>query len=214
MIVVIDGPAGSGKSSTAKAVAERTGFTFLDSGAFYRAITLLYLRSNKNQGLFFELMNSCKLDVEFDQGVFRVVLNDVDVTAEIRHKEVSGSVSTVAAIETARNFVNNHLRDFVQNGSFIADGRDLGTAVFPDADFKFYFDASVEKRAERRLEEMLASGQQTDLESVKVNLHNRDLADSTRVVAPLCKAHDAIVVDTGVMTLEEQIQFVIDTVKG
>ncbi|MCC5926681.1 MAG: (d)CMP kinase [Bacteroidetes bacterium] len=214
MIVVIDGPAGSGKSSTARAVAERTGFTFLDSGAFYRAITLLYLRNHKNQELFFDQMKSCDLQVEFNDGRFSIRLNGETVTELIRDKEVSANVSTVAAMPQAREFVNTHLREFVKDGSFIADGRDLGTAVFPDADLKFFFDASVEKRAERRLNEMLLNGQQTDLEAVKLNIRERDHIDSTRKVAPLRKADDAIVVDTGLLTLEEQIQFVINTVKG
>lgn len=214
MIIVIDGPAGSGKSSTARAVAERIGFTFLDSGAFYRALTLLYLQSDTNQTLFFDVMKSCSLHVEYDAGNFRVFLNDLEVTDKIRNKGVSENVSTVAAIPQVRTFVNEHLREFVKTGNYIADGRDLGTAVFPDADYKFYFDAGIKERAQRRLKEMLASGQVTDLSSVEENLRERDSIDSTREVAPLCKAEDAISVDTGKMTLEEQIQFVINTVKS
>lgn len=214
MIIVIDGPAGSGKSSTARAVAEQTGFTFLDSGAFYRSVTLLYLQNEKSQEKLFDVLKSCFLRVEFDNGVFRVYLNNEEVTDEIRHKRVSENVSTVAALPFVRTFVNEHLRDFVKSGNFIADGRDLGTAVFPEADFKFYFDASLSARAARRHKEMLATGISTDITSVEANLKERDHIDSTREVAPLCKADDAISVDTGTMTLEEQIQFVINTVKS
>lgn len=214
MIIVIDGPAGSGKSSTARAVAERIGFTFLDSGAFYRALTLLYLQNKSNQGLFFDDMKSCSLHVAYENGNFHVLLNEVDVSSEIRNKIVSENVSTVAAMPQVRSFVNEHLREFVKTGHYIADGRDLGTAVFPDADYKFYFDAGLKERAQRRHKEMLASGHHTDLSSVEENLRERDSIDSNRKIAPLCKAEDAISVDTGKMTLEEQIQFVINTVKS
>lgn len=214
MMIVIDGPAGSGKSSTARAVAERTGFEFLDSGAFYRAVTLLYLQCNRDQNSFFEQLKTCSLNAGFSNGVFRIQLNGVEITDEIRKQEVSESVSEVAALPEARDVVNGHLREFVKTGSFIADGRDLGTAVFPNAEFKFFFEASAEKRAERRQKELLKAGQQVSFEAVLENIKSRDFQDSNREVAPLRKADDAIVLDTGSMTLEEQIQFVIHTVKA
>lgn len=214
MIVVIDGPAGSGKSSTARAFSQRTGFTFLDSGAFYRAVTLLFIAHQSDPEMFFEALDASDLSVRFDNGVFRVFLNGTEVTDEIRSPQVSGMVSTVAAMPRCRDFVNRHLRDFVQTGNYIADGRDLGTVVFPQAEYKFYFDASVETRAKRRLDELAASGTQSDYHAVVENIRSRDKTDAGRQTAPLRKAEDAIVVNTETMTLEEQVEFVMNAVKG
>ncbi|KPP96055.1 MAG: cytidylate kinase Cmk [Bacteroidetes bacterium HLUCCA01] len=213
MIVVIDGPAGSGKSSTARAFSRRTGFTFLDSGAFYRAVTLIYIAHHSNPEVFFEALDASDLKVSFDDGVFRVFLNGTEVTDEIRSPQVSGMVSTVAAMPRCRDFVNRHLREFVQTGTYIADGRDLGTVVFPEADFKFYFDASVETRARRRLDEMTSGGTRSDYNAVVENIRSRDKTDAERDTAPLRKADDAIVVNTETMTLEDQVEFLMNVVK-
>lgn len=214
MIVVIDGPAGSGKSSTAKAVAQRCGLHYLDSGAFYRAVTLIYLNSACQRNVFFDALEQADVQVSYNDGVFSVSVDGTDVTRTIREQFVSEKVSEVAAMPKARDFVNNLLRDFVKSGNFIADGRDLGTVVFPDADLKFYLTADIHKRATRRLLEMQQSGLEADLDEIVENLKSRDHLDSTRVVAPLRKADDAIEIDTSSVSFDEQVQRIVNRIRN
>jgi cytidylate kinase len=214
MMVVIDGPAGSGKSSTAKAVAQRTGFHFLDSGAFYRTVTLVYLDSGGSNEMFFDALKTVDVEVRFENETFRVFLNGTDVTSDIRQARVSANVSTVAAMPEARSWVNERLRDFVKTGDFIADGRDLGTAVFPQADLKFFFTADPSERARRRVAEMELAGMKADFNEVLANILERDRIDSSRQIAPLLQAEDAEVLDTGKMTLDEQVNHIIARIRG
>lgn len=214
MIVVIDGPAGSGKSSTARIVAERTGFHFLDSGAFYRAVTFIYMQLHCQAEVFFDALKHTQIDFRFESGVFRVVIGGQDVTEVIRTPAISAMVSEVAAMPQARSYVNERLREFVRLGDFIADGRDLGTEVFPRADLKFFFTADLTERARRRVAEMEASGIHADFEQVQANIRDRDRVDSTREIAPLKQAHDAEVLDTGTLTLEEQVAHIIARIRG
>jgi CMP/dCMP kinase len=214
MMVVIDGPAGSGKSSTAKAVAQRTGFHFLDSGAFYRTVTLVYLGSGGSNEMFFDALKTVDVEVRFENETFRVLLNGTDVTSDIRQARVSAHVSMVAAMPEARAWVNERLRDFVKTGDFIADGRDLGTAVFPQADLKFFFTADPSERARRRVAEMELAGMKADYNEVLANILERDSIDSSRQLAPLLQAEDAEVLDTGKMTLDEQVNHIIARIRG
>lgn len=214
MIVVIDGPAGSGKSSTAKAVAQRCGLHYLDSGAFYRAVTLIYLNNACQRDAFFDALELADVQVSYSDGVFSVAVDGADVTRTIREQFVSEKVSEVAAMPQARDFVNKLLRDFVKSGNFIADGRDLGTVVFPDADLKFYLTADIHKRASRRLLEMRHSGMDADLNEIVENLKSRDYLDSTREVAPLRKADDAIEIDTSSVSFDEQVQRIVDRIRN
>ncbi len=212
MIVVIDGPAGSGKSSTAKAVAQRCGLHYLDSGAFYRAVTLVYLNNQCQREAFFDALEQVDMRVSYHDGHFSVSLNGTDVTRNIREQFVSEKVSEVAAMPKAREFVNKLLRDFVKSGNFIADGRDLGTVVFPDADHKFYLTADIQKRATRRLLEMQQHGMDADIDEIVSNLQSRDHLDSTREVAPLRKADNAIEIDTSSVSFDEQVQQIVDRI--
>src|SRR5690554_600936 len=153
MIIVIDGPAGSGKSSTAKTIANRLGIQFLDSGALYRALTYLWIKAGKpEKNKFFKLLPDVQLQTQYKDEVFYVVANGQDITGDIRKQNVADSVSEIASLPPARAFVNHYMRKLVQQNTYIADGRDLGTAVFPDADIKFYMDASIKERARRRFE--------------------------------------------------------------
>lgn len=216
MIIVIDGPAGSGKSSTAKAVAQKTGLTYLDSGALYRAVTLLYIKGgyhqNTNQQLFFDSLATSKLRFDYQNGVFSIWLNDTNVTDEIRSLEVSQSVSVVAAMPQVRDFVNAYLREVVKQGSFIADGRDLSTVVFPDAELKIFMVASIQARAQRRFEELKAMGKPADLQAIAENIAERDHIDSTREAAPLRKHENAIQIDTSNLTFDEQVQQIVELI--
>lgn len=206
MIIVIDGPAGSGKSSTAKEIANRLNIQFLDSGALYRAITYLWLKQDRpGKAEFFENLPTVQLQAEYRDRTFFVQANGEDLTDRIRTKEVAGHVSEIASHREARMFVNDFMRKLVSSDTYIADGRDLGTAVFPDADLKFYMDASIEERAKRRFDEMKASDSSITFEDVVENLRSRDQRDENRKNDPLRKADDAIVIDTTGKTFEEQV---------
>lgn len=206
MIIVIDGPAGSGKSSTAKALSNQLDIHFLDSGALYRAVTHYWILKGKpDQKTFFELLPDMDLNVDLANNSFSVRLNGNDISDDIRSSTVSHHVSDIASLPVVRKKVNQFMRNLVEQNTFIADGRDLGTAVFPDADLKFFMDASIEERADRRYRELAASGQSVTRERVIQNLKERDHKDQNRDADPLKKADDAIVIDTTGKTFEEQV---------
>ncbi len=213
MIVVIDGPAGSGKSSTARAIAEQLSIQFLDSGALYRVATLIYLQSNKNRDLFFDRLKESDISFHFKNKKFHCSLNGQDVSERIREMDVSNSVSDVASDPKVRAYVNELMREEVEKGVFVADGRDLGTAVFPDAALKFFMVADLDKRAERRLEELESKGIKTSLEEIKENLASRDNKDANRASDPLKKAEDAIEIDTSELTFEEQVSKIKEQIR-
>lgn len=213
MIIVIDGPAGSGKSSTAKAIANRLGIKFLDSGALYRAITYLWLESGKpDKAEFFENLSNIQLEADFRDQTFYVNAGGEDLTEKIRTKYVADQVSEIASYKTARSFVNSFMRDLVKKDTYIADGRDLGTAVFPDADLKFYMDASLKERAKRRFLEMKNSDSSVTLKDVMENLRSRDEKDQNRDNDPLKRADDAIIIDTTGKSFEEQVREMISII--
>lgn len=215
MIIVIDGPAGSGKSSTAKAIANRLNIQFLDSGALYRALTLLWLdRGSPDKATFFENLSDVKISAEYRNNLFHVNLNGNNVTEEIRSQRVADSVSEIATHPEARKHVNNIMRQMVNDHIYIADGRDLGTAVFPNAELKFYMDASIEERAKRRFNEMHQNNSTVTLDEIKQNLKKRDQTDMNRKTDPLKKAEDAVVIDTTGKTFEEQVTEMIGVINS
>ncbi len=205
MIIVIDGLSGSGKSSTAKAVAERLGIQYLDSGALYRAATYLWLAADQHKEKFFEILSSKDIEFEYNDNRFVVYLDGEDVSIEIRKQQISEHVSKVAAMPEVRQFVNKLMRQAVKSGHFIADGRDLGSAVFPDADLKFFMEASIDARAKRRHAELAGEGETVSLDEVKENLKARDSVDKARKVDPLVKPKDAYVIDTTTKSFDEQV---------
>ena len=212
MIVVIDGPAGSGKSSTAKAVAEQTNIQYLDSGALYRAATLIFIESNQNRTTFFERLESINISFCYKKGYFNVSIDGRDVTKDIRTMLVSNSVSEVASLPEVRSFINGLMNVAILTGNFIADGRDLGTAVFPNADLKFFMIADLETRAKRRMIELKNQGSDVTLEQILLNISERDQKDSNRKADPLKKANDAIEIDTSTYKFEEQVNFISEKV--
>jgi len=206
MIIVIDGPAGSGKSSTAKALSNRLNLHFLDSGALYRAVTYFWILQGKpSTDSFFKMLPGINLNADLSGGSFLVHLNGADVSEEIRKSEVAENVSNIASLPEVRRFVNAFMRDLVEKGEFIADGRDLGTAVFPDADLKFFMDASIKERAKRRFRELSSKDDDITLDDVVKNLKSRDQKDQSRKADPLKKAEDAVVIDTTGKTFDEQV---------
>ena len=212
MIVVIDGPAGSGKSSTARAVAQELNIQYLDSGALYRAATYLFLKSEQSLPMFFESLYSAQLNFEFNEE-FQVTLNAENITSAIRTPEVSAHVSTIAAMPKVREFINALMNKAVQHDVFIADGRDLGTAVFPSAECKFFMIADLETRAKRRHLELNSKGIQMSYTEVIAEFKKRDLIDSTREKDPLKQADDAILVDSSAFSFDEQVQYIVKKIK-
>lgn len=213
MIVVIDGPAGSGKSSTARAVADKMNIEYLDSGALYRAVTLLYLDADRDLDLFFRLLKQKEISFNYRNKKFYVSINGNDVTDRIRSIKVSENVSEVATKPRVRSYVNNIMREAVKEGVFIAEGRDLGTVVFPDAVLKFYMIADVNERAKRRLSEFEAEDKDITFEEVRRNIEERDLKDSNRAADPLRKAEDAIEIDTTHTSFEQQVDKICSHIK-
>lgn len=207
MVIVIDGPAGSGKSSTARAVAEKMDIRYLDSGALYRAATLLYLESEGDRETFFRKLDQQPLDFAYGDG-FRVLAGGRDRTAEIRTPEVARKVSEVAAMPRVREHINRLMRRKVADSVYIAEGRDLGTAVFPDAALKIYMSADEEERARRRYREMKEKDPEADYRQILENIRERDRRDTARDSDPLRKADDAVEIDTTDTTFEQQVDHI------
>ena len=212
MIVVIDGPAGSGKSSTARAVAHELNIQYLDSGALYRAVTYLFLKSERSLPMFFESLYCAQLTFKSDIE-FQVTLNGKVITDAIRDPMVSAHVSGIAAMIKVREFINALMKKAVQHDLYIADGRDLGTAVFPNAECKFFMIADLETRAKRRHQELNSTGNQISYSEVIAEIKRRDKIDSTREKDPLKQADDAILVDSSTLSFDEQVQYIVKMIK-
>ncbi len=214
VIIAIDGQASTGKSTQAKKIADHLGFNYRDSGAYYRAITLYLLKSNVNHDLKIsqEILNQISIKQDYSEGNFRIFLNDDNVTNKIRGHKVSLSVSNYAKKPEIRKFVFDQLRNSAESNSIVVDGRDIGTVVFPDADFKFFLIAEPRIRAERR-------HKQIDDDSVKVDIIEeeikiRDKTDSTREIAPLRKADDAFKIDVSDLTIDEVFNKILQKIKS
>lgn len=210
MVIVIDGPAASGKSSTAKVIAGKLGLIYIDSGAIYRIATMLY-NSSSSEEEFFENFDRAQIQFDYKDGKTTVFVDGKDVSQQIRTREVDENVSHVATNPRVRNVVNAFLRNYTRNGSFIGDGRDLGTEVFPEADVKIFMVASLKARALRRFKEQPDGA---TLQEIEDNLAQRDEIDSNRSIAPLKKASDATVVDTSECSFDEQVSKIIDVIKA
>ncbi len=207
MIVTIDGPAGSGKSSTAKEVANNLGWNYLDSGSLYRAVTWLFVHEyDYNIEMLIENLTTHNIKIEPLNNKVDTILDGNTCGSEIREQVITNNVSKVAENGVVRQFVNKAMYKAVQEANFVADGRDLGTAVFPDAFLKFFMIADVEIRAKRRYKEMTDNGLEADFEEIKKNLQERDYIDSNREIAPLTKASDAIEIDTTGLSFAEQVE--------
>ncbi|NOY88790.1 MAG: (d)CMP kinase [FCB group bacterium] len=216
-IIAIDGPAGSGKSTTAKILAARLGYSYLDTGAMYRALTYFALKNNISPSDSTKLSALAKkLPIEFktDADVNRVFINGEDVTEPIRSPEVTRHVSEIAAHQGVRKAMVAKQKQLGKNGSIVAEGRDTTTVVFPDADLKVYLSASVKERAGRRLLDMTKMGVSTTLEEQMADIQKRDAHDSQRRHSPLKKAKDAFTVDTTDMTIEDQVEYIISLMRS
>ena len=211
-VVAIDGPAGSGKSTTARRVAAGVGFLYFDTGALYRAVTLKALDAGadlSNDSELGELVARTKIRLE-DAGALRdvrVFLDDADVSEEVRTMRVSEAVSQVSASPSVRRRLMGLQREIARYGDVVVEGRDIATVVFPEADVKIFLVANVDERADRRLRELRLRGDRdTTLEEVRRSLEQRDATDSGRVHSPLRKADDAVEIDTSGLTIDQQVE--------
>jgi len=216
MIIAIDGPAASGKSTTAKLVAKKLKVTYLDTGAMYRAVTLQLLRS-KIDFVDIDKVSSILDDLIIDmfdhKGVNIVKINDEDVTGEIRSSNVTKYVSEVSALLSVRESMVVMQREIGHKTDCVIEGRDIGTIVFPNADYKFFMVADIKMRAKRRLKEMKQFGIVKSVKEVISELESRDQKDSSRDNSPLRKAKDAIEIDTSNLSIDEQVDKIIDHIK-
>ena len=202
MIIAVDGPAGSGKSTISKLLAKELGLVYLDTGAMYRLFTLKMLKENvsfSDSHKIDELLENLNINIEND----RFYLDGKDVSEEIRKTDVAANVSKTAAIKEVREKMVNLQREFSKSKNVILDGRDIGTVVFPEADIKIFLVADAKERAERRFKELHEKGENISLDNIYENILKRDRLDSTRENSPLKKANDAIEVDTTGKNIEE-----------
>jgi len=215
-VVTIDGPAGSGKSTTAKRVAWRLGYTYLDTGAMYRAMTVKALKTGidlDDPDALARQARETDIAIRPDPDGTRVILDGVDITDEIRTPVVTQASSPVSAAEGVRKRMVELQRQVGEGGGIVAEGRDMGSVVFKDAEVKIYLDASLACRAERRKKELEAVGTLVDLEKMGKDLESRDAYDSSREHSPLVIPEGSIIVDTTDMTIEDQVERVIQEVK-
>jgi len=217
MIVAIDGPAGAGKSTVAKIIAQRMGFLYIDTGSMYRALTLKVLETEinlKDSARIIELAKASSIDLVNDpNGDLKVYLDGRDVSSLIRAPRITRVVSDIARIREVREVMVKLQRRMGQVRDSVLDGRDIGTVVFPDADKKFFIDANPQERSKRRYKELLGLGQKVTSEEVSSDLANRDNIDSTRAVGPLKKAEDAVYIDTSDLSIDQVVDKVLGYLK-
>ena len=208
-IIAIDGPAGAGKSTVAKALASKLNYLYIDTGAMYRTVGLLALRNNipfNDEVALVDATTLAKIEMKAEGDRYTVWLNGEDITDAIRTQEASAAASAVSAVSGVRRLLVKKQREMAIDKTVVMDGRDVGTVVFPRADLKIYLTASVEVRAQRRWLELQQKGEKCDLEVIKQEIADRDYRDIHRADSPLRAAEDAIIVNTDELTVEEAVE--------
>ena len=216
MNVAIDGPAGAGKSTIARAAAKKLGFIYVDTGALYRAVGVYSLRNGldtENPETVEGTLPHIQVELQFQDGVQHVLLNGEDVSEEIRIPQASMAASAVSAVPAVRRFLFDLQREIAAKNDCIMDGRDIGTVVLPQAEVKIFLTASPETRAMRRFKELQEKGAPDTYEAVLADLKQRDYNDAHRAVAPLKPAEDSVLVDTSALTLSQSVEKVIEVIK-
>ena len=212
--IAIDGPAGAGKSTIAKRVAKELSFIYVDTGAMYRAMAYYLLKQGADGSDADEIAGKCRgadISIEYRDGEQIVLLNGENVNAYLRTEEVGNMASLSAANPSVRAKLLDLQRNLAAVKSVVMDGRDIGTTVLPNADVKIYLTASVDTRAARRYRELTEKGQECDMETIKKDIEERDYRDMHREIAPLCKAEDAVLVDSSEMTIGEVVGAILNT---
>ncbi len=218
-VIAIDGFSSTGKSSISKIIAKKLGLIHMDTGALYRGITFYAIQNCLNPDKTIDIsklissLTDMKLEFQNVDGELQLFLNGKNIDKEIRFPQVSDYVSQVAKEADVRNFLLKTQRDIASKGGIIMDGRDIGTVVLPDADYKFFMTASQDERARRRFLELQAAGEKTDIETVKQNLISRDKIDSERELSPLKQADDAVLIDNTNINKEETIALILSYIK-
>ncbi len=216
MIIAIDGPAGAGKSTVAKILAQRLSFLYIDTGSMYRALTLKVLENNipiNDESQIVQLAHKVKIDLRNNpDGPLAVILDGEDVSLAIRAPRITKFVSDVAKIKEVRQVLVKLQRELGQRGDCVLDGRDIGTVVFPQAQKKFFIDASANTRTQRRFKELKGLGQEIAQDDVALDLANRDKIDSTREASPLRQAEDAIYIDTTDLSISEVVDCMLERI--
>ena len=209
MIITIDGPAGVGKTITAKKLASKLGYQYLDTGAMYRAATYFFIQhatdiTSENQVR--KMLDILNLELDFTSNdSITILLDGKDISLLIRSKAVTDAVSKVSALESVREKMVKIQKDTTKNGNFIVEGRDIGTVVFPDAKYKFFLVADYDTRAKRRFKDFKIVNEEINVNKIKQDLTDRDQYDSSRKLSPLKQAKDAIVIDTSNCTIDDQV---------
>ncbi|MBQ1264211.1 MAG: (d)CMP kinase [Oscillospiraceae bacterium] len=216
--IAIDGPSGAGKSTMARRVAKELGFVYVDTGAIYRTVgyyvRMLGIGAKDVDGVT-RLLDEISISIEYgDDGRQHMILNNMDVTDEIRTPEISMYASGVSSLPVVRAFLLDMQRDLARRNNVIMDGRDIGTVVLPNADVKIFLTASDEERAKRRFLELQEKGEKTTLQEVLSDMRRRDEQDSTRACAPLKQADDAVLLDTSSYDIEQSAQAILDIVRN
>ena len=214
--VAIDGPSGAGKSTVARAVAARMGYVYVDTGAMYRAIGLAVYRrgiTGEDTAGIIASLPTVDISLAYQDGMQHVLLNGEDVSEAIRTPEIAQYASKVSAVPEVRRILLDVQRDMAKNSNILMDGRDIGTVILPDAPVKIFLTASAKTRAERRYRELKEKGQQVTLEGVLADIQARDRQDTTRAVAPLRQADDAVLLDTSALDLEQSIAAVLRIIR-
>lgn len=215
--IAIDGPAGAGKSSIAKALSKRLGYIYIDTGAMYRAVALFFLENNVADGTdsrIESLLDKLEISIKYEEGAQKVILNGEDVTGKLRLEEIGKLASKFSAIGSVREKLVALQRKLAQKENVVMDGRDIGTVVLPNADLKIYLSASSKVRAKRRYLELIEKGQtDLDINDMEDEIIKRDEADMNREISPLKQADDAYYLDSSDMTLEEVVSKILSMVK-
>ena len=215
--IAIDGPAGAGKSSIAKALSKRLGYIYIDTGAMYRAVALFFVENNISDGTdsrIESLLDKLEISIKYEDGAQKVILNGEDVTVKLRLEEIGKLASKFSAIGSVREKLVALQRKLAQKENVVMDGRDIGTVVLPNADLKIYLSASSKVRAKRRYLELLEKGQtDLDINDIEDEIIKRDEADMNREISPLKQADDAYYLDSSDMTLEEVVSKILSMVK-
>lgn len=219
MIIAIDGPAGSGKSTLAKLLAKKMNFLFIDTGAMYRALTLKAIKKSvdlNDDNSLVGLFKRAKIDLKADnqKSILTVLLDGEDVSALIRDPDITDKVKFIARLKGVRAEMAKKQRELAKGSDVVLEGRDIGTVVFPDADKKFYLDASIHERAKRRQKDLIQAGHEVSLNKLKEEIKQRDITDIEREVAPLKKAEDAVYIDTTDMTIDEVCDTMLKDIKN
>jgi len=215
MIIAIDGPAATGKSTTAKCIAQKLGFIYLDTGAMYRSVTLAILDAGidmNNSGQLKDLLSNIDIDMKIEEGTNKFYLNGRDVSVEIRRPDITRHVSAVSAQKDVRLAMVQNQRKLAKKIDCVIEGRDIGTVVFPDAEFKIFLEADLVVRAERRLKELHALDEEKSIEELIKDIERRDTHDASRKISPLKKAEDAFVIDTTHLSIDEQVSKILEIV--